>query len=124
MALNELRYSNPGGEGSFRVRDFQFFVSNIRLMSDSAEFVEPESYHLVRFDGDDGTFVITIENVPRHDFRQIEFGIGVDPAANGSLESVGELDPNGRMAWNWETGYKFVLIEGALAVGDDDLPKV
>lgn len=124
LELDQMRYANPGGEGSFKVRDFQFFVSNIRLVSSSAEFLEAESYHLARFDGDDGTFVISIENIPREDYRRIEFGIGVDPVANGSLASVGALDPNGRMAWNWEVGYKFVLFEGALVASDIHYPLV
>jgi hypothetical protein len=124
LVLDQVRYANPGGEGTFKVRDFQFFVSNIRLVSNSAEFVEPESYHLARFDSDHGTHVIVIENVPREDYRRIEFGIGVDPAANGTIASVGELDPNGRMAWSWDVGYKFVLFEGALVVGDTQYPLV
>ena len=124
LVLDQVRYANPGGEGTFKVRDFQFFISNIRLMSDSAEFVEPESYHLARFDGDDGTHVIVIENIPREDYQRIEFGIGVDPVANGSVTSVGELDPNGRMAWSWDVGYKFVLLEGGLVMGDTQYPLV
>jgi hypothetical protein len=124
LVLDQVRYANPGGEGLFKVRDFQFFISNIRLVSDSAEFVERESYHLARFDSDDGTYVIVIENIPRGDYRRIEFGIGVDPATNGTLTSVGELDPNGRMAWSWEIGYKFVLLEGGLVVDDIQYPLV
>lgn len=124
LELGQVRYANPGGEGTFQVRDFQFFVSNIRLVSDSAEFVEPESYHLARFDGDDGTYVIVLEGIPRGDYRRVEFGLGVDPDANGTLASIGELDPNGRMAWSWEDGYKFVLVEGKLVLGDAQTPLV
>jgi hypothetical protein len=124
LLLDQVRYANPGGEGTFKVRDFQFFISNIRLVSNSTEFVEPESYHLARFDSDDGTYVIVIENIPRKDYRRIEFGIGVDPATNGTVASVGDLDPNGRMAWSWDVGYKFVLFEGALVVGDIQYPLV
>jgi hypothetical protein len=36
----------------------------------------------------------------------------------------GDLDPNGRMAWNWEVGYKFVLFEGTLLRGDESDPLV
>lgn len=124
LVLDQMFYANPGGEGTFKVRDFQFFVSNIRLVSSSADFVEPDSYHLARFDGDDGTYVIVIEDIPRENYRRIEFGIGVDPAANGTIASVGDLDPNGRMAWSWDVGYKFVLFEGALVVGDIQYPLV
>jgi hypothetical protein len=124
LELNRVRYANPGGEGTFKVRDFQFFLGNVRLVADGSEFVEPESYHLARFDGGDGTHSIVIEDVPREDYGRIEFGIGVDAEANGSIASVGELDPNGRMAWSWDVGYKFVLVEGGIVVGDVQSPLV
>jgi hypothetical protein len=114
LVFNECRYPNPGGEGRFKVRDFQFFLSNIQLVSPAGAFIEPDSYHLVRFDGDESTFRIVLRDVPRRKYERIEFGIGVDAAANRSLESRGDLDPNSRMAWTWEVGYKFVLFEGEL----------
>src|SRR5512145_253219 len=49
LVLNEPRYPNPGGEGRFKVRDFQFFLSNIRLTGGTGVYAEPDSYHLVRF---------------------------------------------------------------------------
>jgi len=118
LVFNEPRYPNPGGEGRFKVRDFQFFLSNIRLVDATGAYAESDSYHLVRFDGEDPTFVIVLHAVPRRTYERIEFGIGVDAAANRSLASRGDLDPNGRMAWNWEVGYKFVLFEGALLRGN------
>ena len=113
LVPNEMRYANPGGEGRFEVRDFQFFLSNIRLAGATGTYAEPDSYHLVRFDGAQATHVVTLHDVPRGDYNRIEFAIGVDPAANRSIESRGDLDPNGRMAWTWDVGYKFVLFEGA-----------
>jgi hypothetical protein len=124
LVLNESRYPNPGGEGRFKVRDFLFFLSNIRLLGPAGEYVEPDSYHLVRFDGDEPAFVIVLHAVPRRKYEHIEFGIGVDPAANTSLQSRGDLDPNSRMAWTWEVGYKFVLLEGTLQRGAASDPLV
>ena len=124
LVLNESRYPNPGGEGRFKVRDFQFFLSNIRLAGGTGAYTEPDSYHLVRFDGAEPAFVIVLHDVPRRDYQRIEFGIGVDAAANESLAQRGDLDPNGRMAWNWEVGYKFVLFEGTLVRGDASDPLV
>ena len=124
LVLNEPRYPNPGGEGRFAVRDFQFFLSNIRLVGPTGAFDEPDSYHLVRFDGEEPAAVIVLRDVPRRDYERIELGIGVDAAANRSLAQRGDLDPNGRMAWTWEVGYKFVLLEGALVQGDASIPLV
>ena len=123
LRLNVPCYPNPGGEGRFKVRDFRFFLSNIRLAGETGAYVEPDSYHLVRFDGEEPAFV-TVHKVPRRNYKRIEFGIGVDAAANRSLRQRGDLDPNGRMAWNWEVGYKFVLFEGALQRGDASEPLV
>ena len=122
--LNESRYPNPGGEGRFKVRDFQFFLSNIRLTGGTGVYTEPDSYHLVRFDGAEPAFGIVLHDVPRRDYQRIEFGIGVDASANKSLAQRGDLDPNGRMAWNWEVGYKFVLFEGTLVRGNESVPLV
>jgi len=124
LVLNESRYHNPGGEGHFKVRDFQFFLSNIRLVSATGAYVETDSYHLVRFDGEEPAFVVALHDVPPRSYERIEFGIGVDAAANRSLAQRGDLDPNGRMAWNWEVGYKFVLFEGALLRGNASDPLV
>src|ERR1041385_7750218 len=94
LVFNDPRYPNPGGDGRFKVRDFQFFLSNIRLVSATGAFAETDSYHLVRFDGKQPIFVITLHDVPRWNYDRIEFGIGLDPAANKSLASRGDLDPN------------------------------
>src|SRR5262249_50709953 len=118
LIFNAARYRNPGGEGRFKVRDFQFFLSNIRLLGASGAYAEPDSYHLVRFDGAEPGFVILLRDVPHRNYERIEFGVGVDAAANKSLAQRGDLDPNGRMAWTWEVGYKFVLFEGLLERGD------
>ena len=124
MVLNDFRYANPGGEGTFKIRSFQFFLSNIRLMADSGVYAQRDSYHLARFDNDDGEYRIVLENVPRRNYQYIEFGIGVDAAANGTITMQGDLDPNGRMAWSWDVGYKFVLLEGGLMLNEIQVPLV
>ena len=124
LQLNASRYRNPGGDGRFAVRSFQFYLSNIRLMGETGAYAEPDSYHLVRFDDAEPGFGIVLPGVPRRDYQRLEFGIGVDTAANKSLAQRGDLDPNGRMAWAWEVGYKFVLVEGMLIRGNETVPLV
>ena len=48
----------------------------------------------------------------------------MDEVANSSIESVGDLDPNSRMAWSWDVGYKFILFEGGLSLEDELVPLV
>ncbi len=124
LVYNRFDYDNPGGDGQFRVRDFQFFVSNIRLVSKDGVYEPVETYYLARFDNPAVSYEIVLNNVPARDYNQVEFALGVDAEANGSLRSVGDLDPNGRMAWSWEVGYKFILFEGALQLNEHVIPLV
>jgi hypothetical protein len=124
LVFNQAIYPNPGGAGLFSVRDFQFYISNIVLHGKNGDYRAPDSYHLARFDSPSGHYRIDLSSVPRDTYSGVTFSIGVDEEANGSLRSVGDLDPNSRMAWNWEVGYKFLLFEGALSDGDTTLPLV
>jgi len=124
LVYNRFAYDNPGGDGRFRVRDFQFFVSNIRLVSSTGVHEPVDSYHLARFDNPTVSYEIVLDNVPARDYTRVEFALGVDAEANGSIRSAGDLDPNGRMAWSWETGYKFILFEGALQLDEQVIPLV
>ncbi len=124
LVFNDARYSNPGGAGMFRIRDFQFFISNIDLHGEKGVYRVPDSYYLARFDNSSTSYQINLANVPQDWYSAVTFSIGVDEVANGSIISVGDLDPNSRMAWNWEVGYKFLLFEGALIDGDTIRPLV
>lgn len=122
LAFNKVRYQNPGGDGKFKISAFQFYLSNIKLVSESGEYSEPESYHLARFDNEKQIYSIALEDVPRQAYEKIEFSIGVDKVANNSVVFIGDLDPNGRMAWSWDVGYKFILFEGAIELNDEQIP--
>jgi hypothetical protein len=114
LVFNDMRYGNPGGEGDFKIRDFRFFLSNITLLGAAGEYSVPDSYHLARFDGENPYYQLELTGIPRMPYTEIQLGIGVDASANGSINVVGDLDPNSKMAWSWDVGYKFVLFEGGL----------
>jgi hypothetical protein len=116
LVFNELLYANPGGSGEFSVRDFLMYVSDIQLVGDLGTYSVPDSYHLARFDNESKTYEIKIEQVPHDSYSRVILSIGVDQNANESISPIGDLDANGRMAWNWEVGYKFILFEGTLVV--------
>ena len=124
LVFSEPMYANPGGRGMFSVRDFQMYLSNIQLVGAEGTYSEPESYHLARFDHGSNSYEILIEEVPRDTYSRVNLSIGIDQKANESIAPVGDLDPNGRMAWNWEVGYKFVLFEGSLLVDGEIRPLV
>jgi hypothetical protein len=124
LIFDRFLYPNPGGEGRYKIRSFLFYMSNVKLIGESDSHIESDSYHLARFDNANNTFTLELTDVPRQKYDRLEFAIGVDETANSSIESVGDLDPNSRMAWSWDVGYKFVLFEGGLDVGEAVLPLV
>ena len=122
LVFNQIQYHNPGGDGEFKITTFQFYISNVKLVSESGKYSEPESYHLARFDNEKQIYSITLEDVPRQAYEKIEFSIGVDKVANNSVVFIGDLDPNSRTAWSWEVGYKFILFEGVIELNDTLIP--
>lgn len=126
LVFNQFAYSNPGGPGTFRIRDFRFYLSGIRLdPGQGGQVYEvPDSYHLVRFDNADQSYVLELDKIPLRQVENVTFAIGVDAQANTSIEVKGDLDPNSQMAWNWEVGYKFVLLEGGIKVDEQIAPLV
>ena len=124
LELNQFRYSNPGGPGQFKLRDVQLFISNLSFISESRHYSVPDSYHLVRFMPGNNVFDIDLQLPAGFDASGFTMGVGVDPKANGTIYFSGDLDPNSRMAWSWDVGYKFVLLEGTLETEGEQQPLV
>lgn len=105
-------YTNEAGE-NYNIQRFRFYLSNIKLLNEAGEAVYPvpESYHLIR-PGEDGIYEFQLNKVPAGSYAGIEYSIGVDSEANASIDNPGDLDPNNDMAWDWDTGYKFVSFSG------------
>lgn len=112
-------YSNIAGE-SFGISAFKYYISNIILRNqETGQFYrETNSYHL--FSLDSGTTkTIILYNLPKGNYSQLEFSVGVDNAANHDIDNLGELDPGNDMAWSWNTGYKFMVMEGKFKTTTD-----
>jgi len=112
LQLNTGRYANAEGQ-EYNVTKFRYYVSNIRLRNTrSGEvYTEPESYHLVGTESGN-SFEIMLTGISPGQYNQLEFAIGVDNSTNTSTDRLGALDPSNDMAWDWNTGYKFILLEG------------
>lgn len=110
LELNGKSFTLPSGE-DFTPKKFKYYISNVELKNSATgeTYVEPESYHLI---SEDGNKSIDLGMVPSSDYDQLVFSIGVDEVANGKTDQTGDLDPNSDMAWNWNTGYKFLVLEG------------
>lgn len=110
LELNGKSFSLPSGE-DFTPKKFKYYISNVQLINSSTgeSYAEPDSYHLI---SDDGNKSIDLGMIPSSNYNQLSFSIGVDEVANGKTDQTGDLDPNSDMAWNWNTGYKFLVLEG------------
>jgi hypothetical protein len=112
ISFNDFRYTNAVGD-SFDIRKLSFFLSNFELRnSETGEvYKELASYHLINA-ADAKALQFNLSRIPSGVYDQLTFALGVDSAANLSLNQVGDLTPSSDMAWDWETGYKFLLLEG------------
>lgn len=107
-------HPSPNGDGTYAINDFKLYISNIKLISDNGDadnYTETDSYHLLKFQGTND-FSFTLNNIPAVSYNSIRLSIGIDEAANLSIDNPGDLDPTNQMAWNWTAGYKFLLLEG------------
>jgi hypothetical protein len=114
LIFNSKNYTIASGN-EINIDRIKFYVSNLELINkaSSEALLDQDGYHLVNLDNQNGTYSFTISGI-RSDFQfnKIKFSIGVDEARNLSIDNIGDLDPANDMAWNWNTGYKFFLMEG------------
>ncbi|TAF75524.1 MAG: hypothetical protein EAZ53_05335 [Bacteroidetes bacterium] len=99
---------------TFTVDNFKYYISNVKLSNETSSYSIPDSYYLFGYEDGDNLREsgASITGIPDGEYTKISFSIGVDGAANASTAKKGDLDPNNNMAWNWDTGYKFVTLEG------------
>ncbi|XZF12707.1 MbnP family protein [Chitinophagaceae bacterium MMS25-I14] len=111
LVLETGHYANENGD-SFSVRTFNYYLSNIKLETDSGVvFTEPESYHLLRSNAD-SSLSFTIADMPPGHYKSITFMMGVDSIRNITGAQTGALDVSYGMFWGWNTGYIMSKFEG------------
>jgi len=123
------KYVSPNGDGTFSIHDFKLYVSNLQLINSenpAKNYLEKDSYHLIKFQTNNN-YSFTINNISLEPYDKIRISIGIDEEANNlSIKNPGDLDPTNQMAWNWTSGYKFLLFEGLYSPesSEYDLPIV
>jgi hypothetical protein len=98
---------------NYLLESFKFYLSNFEFESTSTNetFKVEDSYLLFSADREKNTFDREIL-VKKGEYSKLNFSIGVDSIKNTSLDNTGDLDISNSMAWDWNTGYKFVVMEG------------
>jgi hypothetical protein len=111
LKLNDSVYINSSGD-SLRFSAVNYYISNVKLTkTDGSTWSEPSSYHLVQLSSPVSA-LISISNVPAGNYSGYSFTIGVDSLRNVSGAQSGALDIINGMFWDWNSGYKFIVIEG------------
>lgn len=111
LVFDTHQYVNPAGD-SFKVKEVKYYISNLKLKNSSngKTFALPNSYYLLH--PTENKTSLSLKGIPVKEYDQLEFSVGVDPTANSSTAKSGDLDPLNDMAWDWKTGYKFMIVEG------------
>ena len=106
-------YPVPNDSATYSISDFKLYLTNFQLVNKESgkNFIEENSYHLLRIQ-DSSQYSFVLNNVPDIPYQQIKLSIGIEEKANLSIDNFGDLDPTNQMAWNWDVGYKFILVEG------------
>ena len=94
----------------------RFYVGGIELQSRSGVASFEDLYLLIRAEETE----YEVGNIDLADYTSLNFFVGVEPEANSQAESdfttrsstdpLGVQDPS--MHWNWNSGYKFIRIDG------------
>lgn len=96
--------------------EFKYYISNIKFVAGDRVYAVPDSYHLIEVrPNDPSTYVLVLNEIPIGYNMEIELSIGIDAEANSNLDhNMGNLDPAkaSNMPWTWNTGYKFLRVEG------------
>ncbi len=107
-------YSIPS-EYEVSIEKFKYYLSNFKIgFNGGKEFLIPESYYLVKLQRGSSMYEVRVDSIPDKEIKRLTFSIGVDEEKNHTIDHSGDLDPVNDMVWTWNTGYKFLLMEGRL----------
>jgi hypothetical protein len=106
-------YSTESGD-SISISSLRYWVSNIILFNGSdTAYQDVDGYYLIENTADNTREMIVLDEVPAGTYTKMEFAIGVDAANNDTLGSgKGELSLSNGMFWSWNTGYRFIRLDG------------
>lgn len=101
-------------ENQLSFKTFQYYLSNFTLIGDnpSNDYLIPNGFYLIKGFDNQGTYEISLKNIPVRNYRGLRISIGLDSATNKSTGGTGALNPGNGMYWDWSKEYKFLVMEG------------
>lgn len=93
------------------INRFKYYISHFQLTDiQEKKVILPVQYYLI--DAADTNSTTIRLNIPKGQYRSIQFLLGVDSAKNVSGVQAGALDPLHGMFWTWNSGYIMAKLEG------------
>jgi hypothetical protein len=98
---------------SFVCSTLDYYMSHLMLFTEQGDTIKDGyDYRLIRASSNSDTTLFQLKNLPSGKYTGFQFYIGVDSITNKTTDNVGDLDISSHMAWTWNTGYKFLAVEG------------
>jgi len=116
--INEV-YNYPL-DYTFKIEKLLLYISEVKLKDDEGNSHDISKIIFVDSDANDNGITVVI---PEGNYKSITFSIGVPQSLNGTENpdfDAALYDPNhplslsNTMYWTWNTGYRFVLLDGRI----------
>ncbi|CAA0194457.1 MbnP family protein [Tenacibaculum maritimum] len=113
-------YINGNGE-NLTISSFDYIVSNFVLITEEGKEVpypKEKSYFIISEGGNgkDKNVKVMLKDMPAGKYIKMRFGIGVDQKrymeGQAAQEEFWTKAEGYNLTWNWQAGYKFVVLEG------------
>jgi len=110
-------YINSKSE-AYKITTLRYYVSSIKIKNDDGSVYTDElrsdgsaGYYLVN-ESDADSHDIVLENVPKGNYSEVTFTVGIDANQLNQGAQTGALDPVHGLFWSWNSGYIFMQVEG------------
>lgn len=117
-------YTNSNSE-AYKVTWLTYYVSNIKLKREDGTIYTDEvksdgsaGYYLID-ETDEESQLVVLKNLPKGNYTEVTFTIGVDASQVDEGAQTGPLDPAKGLFWSWNSGYIFMAIEGVSPVSTE-----
>lgn len=120
LAFNAQRYVTTLND-TFSVEQFKWYFGPKYPVCYPMDSDSTRHFYLVEADRNRVEYSVRVKPGT---YEFITFSVGIDSVWNYDITRIGQLSPSAGMVWDWNTGYKFLLMEGRYFKSDTVKPIV
>ncbi len=114
IAYGEFKQISAAND-TLRINNAKLLLSNFRFKNNGIATALPVTYAFIS--GSDNRLSFTINNIPKGDYNNLSFSVGLDSLINhgdpAQWDGEHPLNPMvNNMHWTWAQGYIFMVFEG------------